>query len=154
MNFLLFLHNLVRWMVLILALLAIYYNYTGWKRSRKFTRKDKALNSTFIGTLHLQLLIGLGLYFMSNTIHEAWNNISIAMKDAYQRFWAIEHPVGMFLGIVVAQVGNIIAKKGHTDEVKFKRAFIFFLIAAIIILLSLPYVFRGGERPLNPFDRA
>jgi hypothetical protein len=154
MNFLLFVHNLMRWLVIIMAFLALYNNFTGWRKKRKFTRKDKALNGTFIGTLHLQLLLGIILYYMSPIVSSAWSNFAGAMKKPEIRFWIIEHPAGMILGIIIAQVGNIISKKGATDEIKFKRAFYFFLIAMLIIMLSLPYVFRGGERPWDPFERA
>ncbi len=152
--YLLFIHNLFRWVVILLAIYALYNNYSGWRNTKVFTKKDKTLNGIFIGTLHLQLLIGIILYFgFSPYVHEAMDNMKTAMKDSTLRFWAVEHLGGMIVAIAIAQIGNIVSKKAVKDSDKFRKAFIYFMIAVLIIFLSHPFEFHGQARPLNPFDR-
>ena len=154
-TYLLLIHNLFRWIVVILAVYALYNNYTGWRNAKVFSKKDKSLNGIFIGTLHLQLVIGFILYFgYSPYVSQAMENMGKAMKDPVSRFWAVEHILGMIIAVAVAQIGNIISKKAGTDTEKFRKAFVFFLIAVIIIILSHPFAFHGQERTWNPFERA
>jgi uncharacterized membrane protein YfcA len=151
---LLLLHNLVRWIIVILAIYALYNNYNGWRNGRVYAKKDKTLNGIFIGSLHLQIVLGIILYFgFSPFVSQAMEDMKTAMKDSTLRFWAVEHILGMIIAVAVAQIGNIVSKKSATDTEKFRKAFIYFLIAVIIIFLSHPFAFHGGARPLNPFDR-
>ncbi len=152
-SYLLLLHNLFRWIVLILAIYALYNNYTGWRNAKVFEKKDKRLNSIFIGTLHLQLVIGAILYFgFSPYVSQAMEDMKAAMRNPVLRFWGVEHIAGMIIAIAVAQIGNIISKKSATDTEKFRKAFVFFMIAVLIIILSHPFAFHGEERTLNPFE--
>jgi uncharacterized membrane protein len=74
------------------------------------------------------------------------------MKDPFYRFFWVEHPVGMIIAIVLITLGRGMAKKAVADEVKYKKAFIFFLLALIVILATIPWPFRGGivGRPWLP----
>lgn len=152
-SFLLIVHNLFRWIVVLLAIYAIYNNYSGWRKASVFTKKDKNLNSIFIGTLHLQLVLGLLLYFgFSDLVGMALGNMKAGMKDPILRFWAVEHITGMVIAIAIAQIGNIVSKRAATNPEKFRKAFIYFLIAFVIMILSHPFAFHGESRPMNPLE--
>jgi len=152
-NFLLMFHNLFRWISILLAIYALYNNYSGWKNNKNFTRKDKALNSALVGTFDLQLIIGLLLYFFySLNTRRAFEDMGMAMKNAELRYWSVEHIGGMLVAIIIAHIGSAVSKRANTNSEKFRKAFIYFTIAIVIILLNLPYSFHGGSRPLNPFD--
>ena len=90
------------------------------------------------------LLLGLyqvafGRYgFISTTLPEG---ISV-MKDKFYRFYLVEHPVMMILAIVFITLGYGMSKKVVPDEVKYKKAFIFFMIALLLILAGIPWQFR------------
>jgi hypothetical protein len=147
-QFLLSSHNILRWVVLIVAFAAIIRNYMGWKQNNKFLSKDRQLNSIFIGFLHLQLVIGLILYSgVSPMMKGILQDFAGSMKIAELRFWSIEHITGMILGIAVAQVGSIKSKKAGSDSQKFKTAFIYFLIGTLIILAMIPFGIWNVERP-------
>lgn len=136
-------HSFLRWIVLIVAIYTIYRYYTGWKSKRTFSIGDNRLGAVFVGTLHLQLVIGLLLYFVySPVVKTALSSMSIAMKDPVLRFWAVEHITMMIIAVVVAQVGRIVSKKSKTDAEKYRKGFIYFLIAIIIILIAIPWPFR------------
>ena len=74
------------------------------------------------------------------------------MKDMFYRFFWMEHPVTMIGAIVFITLAHGMSKKQVADEVKYKKAFIFFLIAALLILAGVPWPFRGEiiGRPLFP----
>ena len=148
-NFLLITHSWLRWVVLILAVYAIYRNYEGFTSGRKWLAADKKVNTFFISSLHLQLLIGLILYFgLSPVVQSFFADVKGSMKNAELRFFGMEHFVGTVVGIIVAQVGSIRAKKQISDAGKFRTAFFWFLIATVIILLMIPFGIWNAERPM------
>jgi hypothetical protein len=146
---LLLLHSWLRWAVLGLGIYALYNNYSGWQAERRFTDKDKKINAFFIGSLHLQLVIGLILYSgVSPMIQGILADMKGAMKNSETRFWGVEHIAGMVVGITIAQIGNIKSKKQKGDTSKFRTAFSWFLIGLLLILLMIPFGIWNAERPL------
>jgi hypothetical protein len=145
-------HNILRWLVLILGLIAIIKALGGWQGNKPFTKGDNLVNVLFIAFLHTQLLIGLLLYFVFSPItQQAFADFGAAMKNAGLRFWAVEHLVGMVIAVAVAQIGRIKSKKSTTDLLKHKRAFIFYSIAFIIIMVFIPWGWFNEYRPLFRF---
>jgi hypothetical protein len=138
------LHSWTRWLVLILGIYAIVNSYLGWKAGREFFAKDKKINMSFVGSLHLQFLLGIILFFQSPNVQNALANMGAAMKDKMLRFWSVEHTTMMVIAIIVAQVGSIVSKKAPSDSLKFKKAFIWFSVAMIIILVSIAQGISGG----------
>lgn len=148
-DFLLILHSWLRWVVLGLGIYTIYANYNGWQTQRKYTASDKQLNTIFMASLHLQLVIGLVLYFgVSPMMQGIMADMKSSMKNKDARFWGVEHITGMIIGIVVAQIGSIKSKEQASDTSKFRTAFLYFLIALLIILLMIPFGIWNVNRPL------
>jgi uncharacterized membrane protein YozB (DUF420 family) len=148
-NFFLITHSWLRWVVLIMAVYAIYKNYEGFTAGRKWLPSDKKVNTLFMSTLHLQLLIGLILYLgFSPSVQSFFADVKGSMKNPELRFYGIEHLIGVLVGIIVAQVGSIRAKKQISDAGKFRTAFFYFLIATIIILIMIPLGIWNADRPM------
>lgn len=149
-NFLLHFHSINRWLVLTTALLVLIQSFTGWQSRSGYSKGNNITHAVFVGVVHLQLLTGLLLYFvLSPLTQQIFNDFGAAMKNASLRFWAVEHTLGMIIGTVLAQVGRTASKKASTNELKHKRAFIYTLIALIIILLSIPFgIINPETRPL------
>ncbi len=148
-NFLLIAHSWLRWVVLFLAVYAIYRNYEGFTSGRKWLATDKKVNTFFMSSLHLQLLIGLVLYFgFSPIVQSFFADVKGSMKVSELRFFGMEHFVGILVGIIVAQIGSIKAKKQISDAGKFRTAFFWFLAATIIILLMIPMGIWNADRPM------
>lgn len=152
-NGLLHLHNLLRWVILILLVLSIAKAYAGWTGKKAFSPGDKKVWLFTMISGHITLLLGLyqvafGRYgFLTTTLPEGTS----FMKDKFFRFYWVEHPVGMVIAIVLLTLGYGMAKKSVSDEVKYKKAFYYFLIALVVILASIPWPFREGiGRPLLP----
>ena len=70
------------------------------------------------------------------------NGMSVVMKNSVLRFFAIEHFVGMIVAIILIHIGYSYAKKDVPDAVKHKRAFLFYGLALLIILIFIPWPFR------------
>ncbi len=150
---LLHLHNLLRWVILILLVLSIAKAYVGWTGKKTFSAGDKKVWLFTMISGHITLLLGLyqvafGRYgFFTTTLPEGTS----VMKDKFFRFFWVEHPVGMLIAIVFLTLAHGMAKKAVSDEVKYKKAFYYFLIALIVILASIPWPFREGiGRPWFP----
>ncbi|WP_026463060.1 hypothetical protein [Adhaeribacter aquaticus] len=152
-NFLLTVHSINRWLVLLTGLIVIFKSLSGWKSNRLYTKGDGAVHGAFVGFTHLQFLTGILLYFVFSPITEQiFADFGAAMKNSSLRFWAVEHTLGMFIGTVLVQLGRTFSKKAPTDNLKFKRAFVYSLIALIIILLSIPFgIINPETRPLFRF---
>jgi hypothetical protein len=147
------LHNLLRWVVLILAVVAIVKSYSGMSGKRVFTAGDKKTSLFFMISMDIQLLIGLVLYFTGAMGIKNIQNQGMAavMKDSASRFFAVEHLVGMLLAIVFAHVAYAFAKKNIEDNKKFKKIFLFSLLSLIVMLATIPWPFREAiARPLFP----
>jgi hypothetical protein len=151
-TFLLLAHSWLRWLVLAVGIYAIYKNYEGTTSGRRWTEADKKLNTVFVGLLHLQLVLGVALYSgLSPMMQGIFADFGGSMKVRELRFWSIEHITGMIIGITVAQIGSIKAKKQYNDARKFRTAFWWFLAALAIILLMIPFGIWNVERPLFRF---
>ncbi|MEY3432853.1 MAG: hypothetical protein RL131_789 [Bacteroidota bacterium] len=151
---LLHLHNLLRWIIVILLVLSILKSYNGWKGNKTFSASDAKLWLFTMIASHITLLLGiyqwlLGRYGLLTFVKE--EGVSV-MKDPFLRFFQVEHPTSMIIAIILITLGRGMAKKEVSDEVKYKKAFRYFLIAFILLLLAVPWPFRGDiiGRPLFP----
>jgi hypothetical protein len=150
---LLHLHNLLRWVIIILLLVSIFKAISGWKNKKVFSAGDRRIWLFTLISAHITLLIGLyqwlwGRFGIIST--KLPEGISL-MKDKFYRFFWVEHPTFMILAIVMITLGYGMAKKQVPDEVRYKRAFWFFFIALLMILVAVPWPFREIiARPLMP----
>lgn len=148
------LHNLLRWVIVVLLLISLIKAYTGWTSKKVFSAADKKVWLFTMIASHITLLLGLyqvalgrfGIF--TTTLPEG----SSFMKDKFYRFFWMEHPITMIGAIVFITLAHGMAKKSVSDEVKYKKAFYFLLIAAILLLAGVPWPFRGEiiGRPLFP----
>ncbi|KAA3650262.1 MAG: cytochrome B [Bacteroidetes bacterium] len=146
---LLHLHNLLRYAIVILLVIALIKSFAGWFGKKEYTAADNKISLFLLISAHLQLLIGLGLYFISPVVKEAMTDMGAAMKDAVLRFWATEHLSAMILGIILITLGRIMGKKGKNDTAKFRRQAIYFLLATVLIFSAIPWPWAemGIARP-------
>ncbi len=130
-------HSLFRWLILILLIITII---------RSFSAKpyDKGLKLTSLFTLiiaHLQFLLGLGLY-MGKGYSKMFG--SEMAQEGILWFWTYQHIFGMLTAIILITIGYSKAKRKSDSEDKKKVLKTFFLIALILILISIPWPFREG----------
>ncbi|MEX0968193.1 MAG: hypothetical protein WD077_13210 [Bacteroidia bacterium] len=147
-TFLLVLHSILRWLVLIFLVLAIYRAFNGLLTNRPFTAQDNKLRAATLGIVHLQFLAALILYFVSPVIQSFMNNFQESVKISEIRFFGMEHSLMMLVAIILITIGAISAKRKKTDRKKFKAMAIWFSIGLLIILINIPWPFSPfAERP-------
>src|SRR5215210_5335490 len=149
---LLHLHNFGRWVVIILLLVSIVRSLSGLSGNKPFTNGDRKIGLFLMIAAHTMLLIGLYQWFAGPWgLHNIQTiGMKAVMKDNVLRFWAVEHIMGMLLGIILITVGRGSAKKNISDIAKHRRSFWFYFIAFVIIIPSVPWPFREVARPLFP----
>jgi hypothetical protein len=139
-------HNILRWIVLIVGIVATVLAYLGWLGRRPWTPESRRFGSFFAISLDIQLLFGLLLYFVLSPItRTAMSDFGAAMGVADLRFFALEHSFYMLLAVVFAHLGSVLARRGATDEQKYRRMALFFTLAMLLIFLGIPWM-----RPLLP----
>jgi hypothetical protein len=147
----LILHSLLRWAVLLFGVLAIVRALQGWFGARPWTPLDDRAGKYFVISLDVQTLVGLILYGgLSPITRAAFQDMGAAMKDAFLRFYAVEHLVMMLIGIGLVHVGRVRARKAASHVARHRTAAIFFGLGLLAILAGIPWPSRAVGRPLFP----
>ncbi|MBC7903273.1 MAG: hypothetical protein H7Y27_07605 [Gemmatimonadaceae bacterium] len=144
-NGLLHLHNILRWVVLILLLVSMFQAFAAKNSSAGGLRKTSLF---LLISAHIQFLIGLYQWFAGefglNLIQDS--GMAVVMKNSALRFWAVEHIVGMLIAIILITIA-----RGKVKRSAFGAAAWLYVIALILILASVPWPFRDGvARPWFP----
>ena len=147
---LLHVHSLLRYVLLILLLISIVKSYGGWGGKKLYSPGDRKLALFTVISAHLQLVIGLVLYFISPNVKVALANMSEAMKNPELRFWAVEHIAMMLIAIILITIRSARAKRAATDEGKHKQIAIFFLLALLVIFIAIPWPWKEIARGWMP----
>ena len=123
-------HSGWRYLVLILLVLATLQALAGWMGNSSYTEANRKLNVFTLISAHIQLLIGLVLYFLSPLTKGP-------MSEAISRYWKVEHISMMIIAVVLITIGNAKSKKIADATAKHKTITIFFGIALILIVVSI-----------------
>ncbi len=145
------LHALLRWVVLILIVSAVLRAFLGMQSKKTFSNSDQKTGFFLMIACDIQLLIGLVLYIAGpwgiKNIQQL--GMSAVMKDGYSRFFAVEHILMMIVAIVLIHIGRAKAKKMGEAVGAHKVSFIYYVIAFVIMMISIPWPFRKGFEALG-----
>lgn len=144
---LLHLHSALRYLVLVMLILAVIKAFAGWLNKKEYTSTDNKLALFTLIATHTQFLVGLVLYFISPIVQRALSDMGAAMKEPMLRFWAVEHIAMMLVAVVMITIGRSSSKKAIDAVKKHQRVALFFLIALILILVAIPWPFSRVPRP-------
>ena len=144
------LHNVLRWVILILLLVVIFQSLGNSKKP--FTPANRKWGLALLISADVMLLIGVYQWFKGNYGFKSIEafGMSEVMKNTHLRFFAIEHLVGMVLAIIFIHIGYSYAKRNVADSIKHRRSLLFYSLALLIILIFIPWPFREFGRPLFP----
>lgn len=128
---LLHLHNILRWVILLLLLITLFQAFG----------KNAGIRKTSLWLLisaHLMLLVGLyqviaGRYGIIHGLPEG----AELMKDKFYRFFWVEHPLLMIAAIVL-----ITMARGRAKALNYRSAGWLLVIALLLILAGVPWPFR------------
>ena len=125
-------HSLTAYIVLVLLCFAVINALVGVLQKRKYS------NLFALIFTHLQVTLGLILYFVT-PLFQSWSAMGAGvMKDAYLRKMLVEHPFGI-VAVTLITIGWSLHKKQKTDVGAFKRILIFYSIGLLLILGVLPW---------------
>lgn len=121
-----------------LALLALVITVVkaayGKISKKEFTATDRKIALFALITAHVQLLVGLILYFVSPLGFQLVGNME---KQA--RLTSLEHPLINIIAIVVITIGWSKHKKVLLSEDKFQKIAFFYAIGLLLICSKIPY---------------
>tara|TARA_B100000497_G_scaffold125844_1_gene163228 strand:- start:959 stop:1414 length:456 start_codon:yes stop_codon:yes gene_type:complete len=137
-------HSLLRYVLLIFLVWSTVNALLKMRGKKPFIAIDNKLSLYTFILAHVQLLLGLALYFIgANGFKLFEKGMSAVMSVSVFRFFAVEHIVGMLVAIALITVGRVKSKKLTDDIAKHKTTFTFFVIALLIILVTIPWPFRN-----------
>jgi len=146
MAIILLLHSLLRWIILVLLLTMIVRTGSGMRSGRPFSAQDRRLGLFLTIASHTTLVIGLVLWLFGSFGLALIRNpgMAVVTKNTMMRFYVMEHNLMMLIAIILITIAGAAAKKSIPDAAKFRRAFWLYLIALVIILVMIPWPFRGA----------
>lgn len=134
-------HSWIRWAVLAAGLAAVV----------RGGARNEAAAKWFTTMLDIQIVLGLLLYFvLSPVTGAALDDFGGAMKVPQLRFFAVEHVFGTLIGTALAHIGRARVRKARDDR-KARTAAIFYGLALVAILASIPWPGMTAGRPLFRF---
>ncbi len=134
------LHSALRWVALILLVVTFVGALRGGSTFTEGARKRGLF--TMIA-LHIQLVLGLILYFAGNNGVALFQQADV-MKVSTLRFFAVEHITAMLIGIVLGTLGHSLVKRTEGDRAKYRKQAIFFGLALLLIVSRIPWPFMSG----------
>ena len=130
-NGLLHLHSLLRWIILLFLLITLF---------QAFAKRPGIRRSSLFLLICAHLMLIIGIYQLINGRYGILNGLPPdveLMKDSFYRFFWVEHPVLMFLAIML-----ITLARGKAKVLNYKATGWLLVVAFILILAAVPWPFR------------
>ena len=122
------------YLALLLLVVAVVNAIIGFTSKKEFTAKDRKIALFGLIVSHVQLLVGLILYFVSPL-----GLAGFSMKVAEARLTSLEHPLINVIALVLITIGWSKHKKAATSELKFKSFAVFYTLGLLLILARIPW---------------
>lgn len=131
-------HNGIGMFLLFLLFIIILFVFVKFLLKNPFNKSAKIAALIGLITVHLQILVGFALYFLSPLGISNFSGES--MGHPISRFYIVEHPVGMILAAILITVGYRLSKKTTlSDKAKYARILIYYTIGFGIIAYLIPW---------------
>ena len=133
-------HSYWAYLVLLVLILCIFNAITGKINGKDFESRDLRLSLFGLIFSHLQLLIGLILYFVSPWFDQ-WSNLGMGgvMKDAQARLFLVEHPFTNILAIALITIGWSVQKQQSDPSKKFLRIALLYGLGLLLLMSRIPW---------------
>ena len=136
-----FIHSYWAYLVLLVLVLATFNALFKFFGNKEFDEKDFRISLFALITMHIQLLIGIVLFFLKDyfsTISEV-GGMGEIMKNSALRNLIVEHPTTMIIAVALVTIGYSKHKKKLVSKPKFKMLAIFYTIALALVLYMIPW---------------
>lgn len=134
MEFLTFLHSLLRYGVIVMVAVAGFVALRGYLARSPILNWERSAAILAMVLCHVQLAIGLVLYF-ANGWYRADSSTSLG------RFWKMEHIATMILAVALITLGRSLSKRAKEERTKQLHVAVFYLIGLVLILAMIPWPF-------------
>lgn len=128
-------HSGWAYLALLLLVVAVVNAIIGMNSNKEFTPKDRKISLFGLIATHIQLVIGLILYFVSPLGLAAFGQ----MSDKALRLTSLEHPLTNVIAIVLITIGWSKHKKAVESKAKFKAIALFYGLGLLLILSRIPW---------------
>lgn len=132
-------HSYVAYLALIVLIIAAVNALMKYFSKAEFKDSDRKLSLFGLIFTHIQLLVGLILYFVSPNVKVFTMSMGEIMKDSNLRLYAIEHPFINIVAVILITIGFSKHKKATTSTGKFKSIAILYTIGLLLILSRIPW---------------
>jgi len=126
-------HSLLRYFILIALLVVIIKAVIGLMNKQPYGKWDNKFSLYLFIFTHMQLLVGLILYFRSPFVKFG----SATMSDKVTRYWTVEHIFAMLIAVVLITLARTTSKRMADDAAKHKRMAIFNFVALVVIVAMI-----------------
>ena len=136
-----YLHSYWAYLVLVVLVLATVNALIKFFGDKEFDAKDFRISLFALITMHIQLLLGIVLFFTKDyfTTIEEVGGMGELMKNDDLRMKIIEHPTLMIIAVILVTIGYSKHKKKLTSKPKFKMLAIFYTLALASVLYMIPW---------------
>lgn len=128
-------HSGWAYVALLVLVIAVVNAVIGMSSKKEFTPKDRKIALFGLIGIHIQLLIGIVLYFVSPLGLASLGQ----MSDKVLRLTSLEHPLINIIAVVLITIGWSKHKKLTTSESKFKTFSVFYGLGLVFILSKIPW---------------
>jgi hypothetical protein len=124
MDFILTLHSLNRWLIVIVAVIAAIKFFAGWLRKSDYEPLDQRLMMLYTILLDIQLLMGIILLLSGELVR-----------------YRIEHAITMVIAIVLAHLSRLWRDKD--GPVVFRNNFLAIVVGLLLIIAGVMVLPQG-----------
>lgn len=133
------LHSYWAYLVLFVLILAVANALIKTFGDKEYGAKDFRISLFTLIVSHIQLLIGLVLYFVSPRF-ALWGELGgEVMKNSIARLYLVEHPLVNIIAVALITIGYSKHKKKLTSQFKLKTLAIFYTLALVLLLSRIPW---------------
>lgn len=131
------LHSYWAYLVFLMLVIATANALIKYFGKKEYAAIDFRLALFTLIVSHIQLLIGIVLWFTQDYFGEA--SMKDVMGNSVLRSNAVEHPIAMILAIVFITIGYSKHKKKLTSAAKLKPLALFYTLALLLVLAKIPW---------------
>lgn len=132
-------HSYWAYIVLLVLVIAIGNALIGRISKKSFTIKDLRISLFALIVTHIQLLVGLILYFVSPRFSAWQEGVGAVMGDSSLRLYLVEHPVTNVLAVILITMGWSMHKRQAVNGKKFMRIGLFYFFGLVLLLSRIPW---------------
>ena len=134
------LHSYWAYLVLIVLIIATVNAIIKTVGDKEYAASDFRKSLFTLIVSHIQLLIGLVLYFVSPRLQLfSESGMGEIMKDSVNRLYLVEHPLVNIIAVALITIGYSKHKKKLTSHAKLKTIAIFYTVALVLFLSRIPW---------------